>query len=97
MGHDTDDWPEGCLITVPHAWRDDDLWRDMQAEARERIGTRLRELYSDLLHQPLSSELTGLIREIEGRRGNSAIIGNRLTPVGITLPHVLRQPCSRAR
>lgn len=76
MGHDADDWPEGILIAVPHAWRDDGLWRDMQAEAQERIGMKLRELYFDLLQQPLSPGLTGLALEIERRRDASAVRGS---------------------
>ena len=67
-----EDWPEGYMITVPHAWRDDGLWPDIQAEAQDRIGTRLREVYSDLLHQPLSPSLICLVREIETRRDASA-------------------------
>ena len=68
MGQALDeDWPEGFMFAVPHAWRDDGLWPDMQAQAQERIGTRLRETYADLLQQPLSPGLIGLVREIETR------------------------------
>lgn len=75
MCHDADDWPEGFLITVPHAWRDDGLWQDMQAEAQERIGARLRELYVDLLQQPLPPGLVGLIHRIETCRDPVALGG----------------------
>jgi hypothetical protein len=68
MGFTADeDWPEGFMIAVPHAWRDDGLWPDMQAAAQERIGTRLREIYAELLQQPLSPSLSGLVQEIATR------------------------------
>ncbi|WP_414475408.1 hypothetical protein [Microvirga sp. M2] len=76
MRHDTDDWPEGFLIAVPHAWRDDGLWHDMQAQTQERIGMKLRELYVDLLQQPLSPALTGLVQDIERHRDASAVRGS---------------------
>ena len=61
----SDDWPEDYVIVVPHAWRDDDLWRDIQAETQERIGTTLREMYADLDRLPLSPRLILLVRQIE--------------------------------
>ncbi|MEZ0168643.1 hypothetical protein [Microvirga sp. TS319] len=64
IGHGADDGPEGFLIAAPHAWRDDRLWHDMQAEMQERSGMKLRELYFDLLEQPLSPGLTGLVQEM---------------------------------
>ena len=64
----SEDWPEGCIIVVPHAWRHDDLWRDIQDETHERIGTTLREMYADLVEQPLSPRLTLLPDEIKARR-----------------------------
>jgi hypothetical protein len=62
-----EDWCEGQLVVVPHAWRGDDLWRNMQVEAQERISTTLREMYAELLQQPLSPGLEGLVRQIETR------------------------------
>jgi hypothetical protein len=73
-----DDWPEGFVIAVPHAWRGDGLWHDIQAQSQERIGTRLREMYADLLLQPLSPGLTGLVRRIETRPGLSPVHGSGL-------------------
>ena len=61
----SEDWPEGYLVVVPHAWRGDDLWTDMQSEAQERISTTLREMYADLLQQPLSPSLERLVRQIK--------------------------------
>ena len=63
----SEDWPEGYLVVVPHAWRGDGLWTGMQAEAQERISTTLREMYADLLQQPLSPSLERLVRQIETR------------------------------
>ena len=62
-----DDWPEGYIVVVPHAWRGDDLWRDMQSEAQERIGTTLREMYAELLQRPMPLGLEGLVRQIGTR------------------------------
>lgn len=70
-----EDWPEGFMIAVPHAWRDDGLWPDMQAAAQERIGTRLREIYAELLWQPLSPNLHGLVQEIEIRLDSPRLHG----------------------
>lgn len=70
-----EDWPEGFMIAVPHAWRDDGLWPDMQAAAQERIGTRLREMYAELLWQPLSPNLHGLVQEIEIRLDSPRLHG----------------------
>ncbi|MBM1171648.1 hypothetical protein JQC81_11865 [Microvirga arabica] len=61
----SDDWPEEYIIVVPHSWRGDDLWFDIQAETQERIGTTLREMYADLEQLPLSPSLTLLVRQIE--------------------------------
>jgi hypothetical protein len=60
-----EDWPEGHLIIVPHAWRGDGLWIDMQSEVQERIGTTLREMYAELLQQPPSPMLQKFIHQIE--------------------------------
>jgi hypothetical protein len=64
---ESEDWPEGHLIIVPHAWRGDGLWTDMQSEAQERIGATLREMYAELLQQPLSPGLKRIARQIEVR------------------------------
>jgi hypothetical protein len=61
----SDDWPPGQLIVVPHAWRGDDLWHDIQAEAQQRIGADLRAMYTDLLQQPLPPNLMKLVRQIK--------------------------------
>ena len=63
----SEDWPEGYLVVVPHAWRGDDLWTAMQAETQERISTTLREMYAELLQQPLSPGLERLVCQIETR------------------------------
>ena len=68
-GAASEDWPEDYIIVVPHAWRDDGLWRDIQAETQERIGTTLREMYADLDRLSLSPRLTLLARQIEAHRG----------------------------
>jgi hypothetical protein len=65
----SDDWLEDYIVVVPHAWRDDALWRDIQSETQERIGTTLREMYAELDRLPLSPRLTLLARQIEAHRG----------------------------
>jgi len=60
-----EDWLEDYIIVVPHAWRGDELWIDMQSEAQKRIGTTLREMYVELLQQPPSPALQKLIHQIE--------------------------------
>lgn len=62
---ENEDWPIGQIIVVPHAWRGDDLWHSIQHEAQLRIGTNLRQMYADLLQQPLSPGLIQLVHEIE--------------------------------
>lgn len=62
-----EDWSVGQMIVVPHAWRDDSLWKDIQAETHERIGANLQAIYAGLLQQPLSPPLMQLAREIEAR------------------------------
>ncbi len=72
---ENDDWPIGQIVIVPHAWRGDGLWREIQVDTqqrigstlRERIGSTLREMYAELLQQPLSPGLIKLTREIELR------------------------------
>jgi hypothetical protein len=62
-----EDWHDGDLIMVPHAWRDDDLWPQIQANTQAHIGLNLRTMYSELLQQPLSPLLQVAAREIERR------------------------------
>jgi hypothetical protein len=62
------DWARGQIVVVPHAWRDDGIWGDTQAEFQDRVGTTLRAMYADLLQQPLSPQLAKLVREIEAPR-----------------------------
>lgn len=71
----SDDWPEDYIIVVPHAWRDDDLWMNIQTETQEQIGTALREMYAELERLPLSPNLMLLVRQIEGHRRASAAHG----------------------
>jgi hypothetical protein len=63
-----DDWSEDYIIVVPHGWRYDDLWRDIQTETQEQIGAALREMYAELERLPLSPSLILLIRQIDGQR-----------------------------
>ena len=44
-----DVWPSGQLIILSHAWRDDGLWSDIQAEAQDGIKTVLWAMYAALL------------------------------------------------
>jgi hypothetical protein len=53
-----EDWPEDYIIVVPHAWRGDGLWIDMQTEAQERIGTTLREMLRRTAPAALVSSVT---------------------------------------
>ena len=71
----SDEWPEDYIIVVPHAWRDDDLWLDIQLETQERIGTTLREMYADLRRLPLSPSLMLLVRQMEADRGSFTLHG----------------------
>jgi hypothetical protein len=61
------DWPLGEPIIIPHAWRDDSLWSDIQAEGLDEIEAALRAMYATLLQQPLSPQLAKLVWEIEAR------------------------------
>jgi hypothetical protein len=65
----SDDWLEDYIVVVPHAWRDDDLWREIQTETQGRIDTRLREMYADLGRLRLSPRLRLLVRQIKAHRG----------------------------
>jgi hypothetical protein len=62
-----EDWQPGELIVVPHAWRDDGLWQEIQKTAQERISTNLQTMYSGLINQPMSPALLDMAREIERR------------------------------
>jgi hypothetical protein len=64
----SDDGQEDYIIVIPHAWRGDDLWRDIRAETHERIGTTLREMYAELGRLPLSPCLMLLVRQIKAPR-----------------------------
>jgi hypothetical protein len=70
-----DNWPEGQLPVVPHAWQGDSLWTDIQVEVQDRIGAALRAMYADFLQQPLSQQLVKLIRQIETRLETSRHAG----------------------
>ena len=61
----SEDWQEDHTVVVPHAWRGNDLWIDMQSEAQVRISESLRDMNAELLLKPLSPSLTRLIRAIE--------------------------------
>ena len=62
-----DNWPKRQLLVVPHAGRGGSLCGDLKTEAQDRIGTALRAMYADLLHQPLSPQLGKFVRQIETR------------------------------
>lgn len=74
-----DDWPVGSLVTVPHAWRGDTLWHNIQEETRGQIRAQLRATYAELLHTPLPPTLTQLVSVIEAHVGTAhlheAIVG----------------------
>ena len=70
-----DDWPVGQLVAVPHAWRSDHLWLDMQTKAQDRIGAALRAMYADLLLQPLSPQLAKLVYQIRTQQETSRHAG----------------------
>jgi len=61
---DNEDWLVGQTIVVPHAWRGDSLWHDMQVQTQHQIGTALRAMYTDTLLQPLSPLLAKLVYQI---------------------------------
>jgi hypothetical protein len=61
------DWQSGELFVVPHAWRDDELWSQIQASTQERITIDLQTMYGELLQQPLSPNLLDIARRIEQR------------------------------
>ena len=66
MGRAASDYgPEDYIVVVPHAWRDDDLWRDIQTETQQRIGRTLCKMYAEFLQRPLSPDLERIARRIE--------------------------------
>ena len=67
VGADGEDWQDGEIFVVPHAWRDDNLWPEIQAITQDQIGLNLRTMYSGLLQQPLSPALLDVAREVERR------------------------------
>ncbi len=75
FGTDDEDWLEGQLIVVPHAWRGDGLWPDIQSEVQDRIGVALRAIYADALLQPLSPQLAKLVYQIRTQAGTSPHAG----------------------
>jgi hypothetical protein len=43
------DRQSGHLIIVPHVWRDDSLWSDIQAKTQDGIEAALQAMYAALL------------------------------------------------
>jgi len=66
-----DDWQHGDLVVVPHAWRDEALWIEIQETTQDQISINLRAMYSELLRQPVSPPLAAMAREIERRLATS--------------------------
>ena len=66
-----EDWLAGQIVVVPHRWRGDSLWHDMQAEAQDRIGVALRAMYANTLLQPLSPPLAKLVYQIRTQQETS--------------------------
>ena len=62
-----DDWSDGQMVTVPHAWRGDGILSDMQSQAQCRISAGLRALYAELIEQPLPERLERLVEELDAR------------------------------
>lgn len=63
----TEDWQGGDLVVVPLAWRDYELWSQIQANTQDHIGINLRAMYGELLQQPLSPALRDVASEVERR------------------------------
>ena len=59
-----DNWPEGQLSLVPHAWQDDSRWSNCQTGVNARIGAALRAMDADLRQQPMSPQLLKLVHQI---------------------------------
>jgi hypothetical protein len=58
-------WPKGTTVVVPCTRRHDSLWRDIQAEEQDRIGSSLQAMHAELVQQTLSPRLTLFVREIK--------------------------------
>ena len=70
-----EDWLAGQIVVVPHRWRGDSLWHDMQTRTQDRIGVALRAMYADLLLQPLSPPLAKLVYQIRTQQETSRHAG----------------------
>jgi hypothetical protein len=66
-----EDWSADQIIVVPHAWRGDGLWHDMQDQTNDRIGAALRAMYANLLLQPLPPRLAKLVYQIRTQQETS--------------------------
>jgi hypothetical protein len=75
VGAANDDWPEGQLVVVPHAWRGDDLSDSIHTEVQDRIGAALRAMYANTLLQPLSPQLAKLVYQIRTEQETSRHAG----------------------
>ncbi|KFG68725.1 hypothetical protein JH26_14760 [Microvirga sp. BSC39] len=64
----TEDWQGGDLVMVPLAWRDYELWSQIQATTQDHIGITLRAMYGDFLQQPLSPALRDAASRVERRQ-----------------------------
>jgi hypothetical protein len=62
-----EDWQGGELVVVPLAWRDYELWSQIQSATQDQIGSNLRMMYGDLLQQPLSPALRDVASKIDWR------------------------------
>jgi hypothetical protein len=63
----TEDWQGGDLVVVPLAWRDYELWSQIQTTTQDHIGVNLRAMYGEVLQQPLSPALRDVASEVERR------------------------------
>ena len=72
---DDEDGLAGQMIVVPHRWRGDGFWDDMQTQAQDRIGAALRAMYADLLLQPIPPRLTKLVYSSRAQHGTSRNAG----------------------
>ena len=70
-----DNWPEGQLSLVRHAWLGDSHWSDCQTEVHDRIGAALRAMDADLRQQPLCPKLVKLVHQIGMRLETSRHAG----------------------
>ena len=70
-----EDWLASQIVVVPHRWRGDSLWHDMQTRTHDRIGVALRAIYADTLLQPLSPPLAKLVYQIRTQQETSRRAG----------------------